>query len=248
MLRLPVLATRTSPGSLGLVGALLPLPEVRAIGCAFRVPGVGMSGGDLARQGARVRATPKGQVTAAGGEAPEGGQLPGRREAARGERRRSDEAVEAYLEGRSSGPRPRPSRSWASSSGPPSSTSRPATTRRRRRSSRRPGKPAKAAALFLEKGNNLEAARLFGLAEQWDKAADLYAKSGYPLRAAEAYEKKGEFVKAARGLREALHGERLVRHDLLVDRRRPPTRRARSCAGRLYEKAGDLQRALPDLH
>jgi hypothetical protein len=59
------------------------------------------------------------------------------------------------------------------------------------------GKHAKAAVLFLEKGNTLEAARLFGLAAQWDKAADLYAKGGYPLRAAEAYEKVGEYLKAA---------------------------------------------------
>jgi hypothetical protein len=43
--------------------------------------------------------------------------------------------------------------------------------------------------LFLEKGNNLEAARLFGLAGQWGTAAELYEKSGYPLLAAEAWEK-----------------------------------------------------------
>jgi hypothetical protein len=59
-----------------------------------------------------------------------------------------------------------------------------------------PGSFAKAA-LFLEKGNTLEAARLFGVAAQWDKAGELYLKSGYPLRAAEAFEKTGEWVKAA---------------------------------------------------
>ncbi len=58
-------------------------------------------------------------------------------------------------------------------------------------------KPAKEAILFQEKGNNLEAARLYGLAGVWDKAADLYSKSGYPLRAAEALEKTGDFIKAA---------------------------------------------------
>ena len=31
----------------------------------------------------------------------------------------------------------------------------------------------------------------------WDKAAELYVKSGYPLRAAEAYEKTGALLKAA---------------------------------------------------
>ena len=57
--------------------------------------------------------------------------------------------------------------------------------------------PAKAAALFLEKGNTLDAARLYGVAGAWDKAAELYSKSGYPLRAAEAFEKAGNALKAA---------------------------------------------------
>ena len=85
----------------------------------------------------------------------------------------------------------------AARSARPSSTSRPATTRRGRPSSPSAGKPARAAALFLEKGNNLEAARLFALAGQWGTAAELYEKSGYPLRAAEAWEKDGKPLKAA---------------------------------------------------
>ena len=76
----------------------------------------------------------------------------------------------------------------------PSCTCRPATTRRRRRSSstrasrpRRPRSSWRRATPSRRRGCS-------ALAGQWDKAADLYAKSGYPLRAAEAYEKKGEFV------------------------------------------------------
>ena len=91
------------------------------------------------------------------------------------------------------------------------------------------GKPARAAALFLEKGNNLEAARLFGLAGQWGTAAELYEKSGYPLRAAEAWAKARRAAEGRRGLREALHRERVVLHDVLARAAgRPPTTRARS--------------------
>ncbi len=105
------------------------------------------------------------------------------------------------------------------------------------------GKHAKAAVLFLEKGNNLEAARLFGLAAQWDKAGDLYAKSGYPLRAAEAYEKVGEFVKAAEAYER--HFMENVSYGTTYSQTAPSAdQKSAFHAGRLFEKAGDLSRAL----
>ena len=75
--------------------------------------------------------------------------------------------------------------------------------------------------------NNLEAARLYGLGGQWDKAATLYAKSGYPGRAGEAYEKTGEFLKAAEST--SAISWRTSRTPRPTRRPRPhPTRRARS--------------------
>ena len=59
------------------------------------------------------------------------------------------------------------------------------------------GRADKAAPLFEERGNNLEAARLFALAQRWDKAAALFVKSGYSLKASEAYEKQGDLMRAA---------------------------------------------------
>jgi serine/threonine-protein kinase len=104
------------------------------------------------------------------------------------------------------------------------------------------GKPGKAAVLFQEKGNNLEAARLFGLAGAWDKAADLYAKSGYPLRAAEAYEKKGEFLKAAEAYEK--HFQENVSFATTYSSTAPSAdQKSALLAGRLYEKAADLNRA-----
>ena len=104
------------------------------------------------------------------------------------------------------------------------------------------GKPAKAAALFGEKGNNLEAARLFGVAGQWDKAADLYVKSGYPLRAAEAYEKQGEFIKAAEAHEK--HFQENVSFATTYTSTAPSAdQKSALFAGRLYEKAGQLDHA-----
>jgi tetratricopeptide (TPR) repeat protein len=104
------------------------------------------------------------------------------------------------------------------------------------------GKPAKAAALFLEKGNTLEAARLFGVAQEWGKSADLYAKGGYPLRAAEAYEKKGDFVKAAECHEK--HFMENVSYSTTYSATASNTdQKSALLAGRLYEKAGDLNRA-----
>ena len=103
-------------------------------------------------------------------------------------------------------------------------------------------KPAKAAALFGEKGNNLEAARLFGVAGQWDKAADLYMKSGYPLRAAEAFEKQGDFVKAAEAHEK--HFMENVSFSTTYSQTAPSTdQKSALLAGRLFEKAGKLDRA-----
>jgi len=105
------------------------------------------------------------------------------------------------------------------------------------------GKPAKAAVLFLEKGNTLEAARLFGLANQWEKAGELYAKSGYPLRAAEAFEKIGEFKKAAEAFEK--HFMENVSFSTTYSSTAPSTdQKSALLAGRLYQKAGDPNRAL----
>jgi eukaryotic-like serine/threonine-protein kinase len=104
-------------------------------------------------------------------------------------------------------------------------------------------KPAKAAQLFLEKGNSLEAARLFGLAGQWDKAAELYAKGGYPLRAAEAFEKKEEWLKAAECYEK--HFMENVSFSTTYSSTTPANdQKSALQAGRLYEKAGALPRAL----
>ncbi len=103
-------------------------------------------------------------------------------------------------------------------------------------------KPARAAALFLEKGNTLEAARLFGVAGDWDRAADLYVKSGYPLRAAEAYEKTGDFLKAAE-CHERHFTENVSYSTTYSATAQNADQRSALLAGRLYEKAGDMNRA-----
>jgi len=104
-------------------------------------------------------------------------------------------------------------------------------------------KPGRAATLFLEKGNTLEAARLFALAQEWSKAADLYAKAGYPLRAAEAFEKQGEWLKAAECHEK--HFMENVSFSTTYSSTAPSAdQRAALHAGRLYEKAGDLNKAL----
>lgn len=103
-------------------------------------------------------------------------------------------------------------------------------------------KPARAAVLFQEKGNNLEAARLYGLANQWDKAADLYSKSGYPLRAAEAYEKQGAFVKAAEAY-EKHFTENVSYATTYSSAASSGDNKSALLAGRLYEKAGDMNKA-----
>ncbi|MGE5126063.1 MAG: protein kinase domain-containing protein [Betaproteobacteria bacterium] len=105
------------------------------------------------------------------------------------------------------------------------------------------GKPARAAALFLEKGNNLEAARLFGLASQWGTSAELYEKSGYPLRAAEAWEKDGKLLKAAEAYEK--HFTEHVSYSTTYSSTAPnPEAKSAALAGRLYEQAGDLARAV----
>jgi tetratricopeptide (TPR) repeat protein len=77
---------------------------------------------------------------------------------------------------------------------------------------------------------------------QWDKAADLYVKSGYPLRAAEAYEKQGEFVKAAEAHEK--HFQENVSFATTYSSTAPSAdQKSALFAGRLYEKAGKLDRA-----
>jgi tetratricopeptide (TPR) repeat protein len=105
------------------------------------------------------------------------------------------------------------------------------------------GKPARAAALFQEKGNNLEAARLYALAGQWGTAAELYEKSGYPLRAAEAWEKDGKPLKAAENF-EKHFMENVSFSTTYSSTAASPDNKSAAQAGRLYEKAGQLERAV----
>ncbi len=105
------------------------------------------------------------------------------------------------------------------------------------------GKPARAAALFQEKGNNLEAARLYALAGQWGTAAELYEKSGYPLRAAEAWEKDGKPLKAAENF-EKHFMENVSFSTTYSSTAASPDNKSAAQAGRLYEKAGQLDRAV----
>jgi len=104
------------------------------------------------------------------------------------------------------------------------------------------GKPGKAAPLFEEKGNNLEAARLYALAQQWDKAAALFVKSGYPIKAAEAFEKKGDFMKAAESYEK--HFMENVTFSTTYSGA-PPASEMKNAfkAGQLYEKAGAPEKA-----
>ncbi len=104
------------------------------------------------------------------------------------------------------------------------------------------GKPGRAAQLFLEKGNTLEAARLFGLAQQFDRAAELYGKAGYPLRAAESFEKQGDFKRAAECY-EKHFDDNVTYATTYSSTAQSADHRSALQAGRLYEKAGDLQKA-----
>jgi len=105
------------------------------------------------------------------------------------------------------------------------------------------GKPAKAAALFMEKGNTLDAARLFGQAGQWEKAGELYMKSGYPLRAAEAFAKSGNALKAADCYEKHFMENVSYATTYSATGSSGQEKTARQ-AGQLYEKAGQLEKAL----
>ena len=105
------------------------------------------------------------------------------------------------------------------------------------------GKPARAAQLFLEKGNSLEAARLFGLSGQYATSAELYEKSGYPLRAAEAWEKDGKPLKAAEAYEK--HFMENVSFSTTYSSTAPAAEnKSALLAGRLFEKAGQIDRAV----
>ena len=103
--------------------------------------------------------------------------------------------------------------------------------------------PARAAQLFLEKGNSLEAARLFGLAGQWATSAELYEKSGYPLRAAESWEKDGKPLKAAQCY-EKHFTENVSFSTTYSSTAATSETKSALQAGRLYEKAGQLENAV----
>lgn len=116
----------------------------------------------------------------------------------------------------------------------------------RRGSTRTPPTPARESAVakeaegFLQRGNTLDAARVFAQAGQWARAAELYARGGFPVRAGEAWERAGEWRRAA---------EAYERH--VIDN--PPTpgtpatsseSRAALKAGQLYARAGAPDKAL----
>ncbi len=107
-----------------------------------------------------------------------------------------------------------------------------------------PGRAAqvqKEAEALLQRGNTLDAARLFAQAGQWTRAADLYARAGFPLRAAEAYERAGDLRRAAesyeRHAAEALAGGGGTRPE---GRERQATLRG----GQLFARLGQADRAL----
>ncbi|MBN2369751.1 MAG: protein kinase [Vicinamibacteria bacterium] len=104
------------------------------------------------------------------------------------------------------------------------------------------GKAARAAALFQERGNNVDAARLYAQAGHWDKSADLYEKSGYAHKAAESYEKKGDFHKAAECW-ERHFMENVTFSTTYSSTAVTPEQKSALYSGRLFEKAGDLERA-----
>jgi tetratricopeptide (TPR) repeat protein len=105
------------------------------------------------------------------------------------------------------------------------------------------GKPAKAAALFLEKGNTLDAARLYGVAGAWEKSAELYMRGGYPLRAAEAFDKAGNPLKAAECYEKHFMENVSYSTSYSASSSSGQEKTARQ-AGQLYEKAGQLEKAL----
>jgi serine/threonine-protein kinase len=104
------------------------------------------------------------------------------------------------------------------------------------------GKPAQAAELFLERKNTIEAARLFGVAQMWDRAAELYLKGGYPLRAAEAFEKSGAHRRAAECY-EKHFDENVTYSTTYAATAQSADHKSALLAGRLFERAGDPQRA-----
>lgn len=104
------------------------------------------------------------------------------------------------------------------------------------------GRPAQAAELFLERKNTIEAARLFGVAQMWDRAAELYLKGGYPLRAAESFEKSGAYRKAAECY-EKHFDENVTYSTTYSSTAQSADHKSALLAGRLFERAGDPQRA-----
>lgn len=104
------------------------------------------------------------------------------------------------------------------------------------------GKPLRAAELFLQRNNTMEAARLFSVAQMWERSAELYLKGGYPLRAAEAFEKQGNFLRAAE-CHEKHFDENVTYATTYSSTAQSADHRSALLAGRLFQKAGNLQRA-----
>ncbi len=115
----------------------------------------------------------------------------------------------------------------------------------RRGAAQAPEPSARAAALLkeaealLQRGNALDAARVFAQAGQWSRAGELYARAGYTLRAGEAFERAGDTRRAAENY------ERHVLEHLAGGVRAEGRERAVALkAGQLFAKLGQPDKAL----
>jgi tetratricopeptide (TPR) repeat protein len=97
----------------------------------------------------------------------------------------------------------------------------------------------KEAEALFQRGNSLDAAKLFAQAGQWARAGDLYARAGYALRAAEAFERAREPRRAAEW-----YERHLAEH--LAGGVRPEGRERQAAlkAGQLFAQLGQPDKAL----
>ena len=191
----------------------------------------------------RPAVTPRRKLEKAGRQAQEAGELPGRGQAARGRRTELAEAAEAYLEGQEFWAAAATFEKMGKGERPPSCSCRRATTRRRPSSSSARASPRRRRALPGEGqqprgGAAVRSGRPVGQGGRALREERLPAAGGRGLR------EEGRVREGGRGLREALHGERLLRHHATPRPRPSADQKSALLAGRLYEKAGDLKRAL----
>jgi tetratricopeptide (TPR) repeat protein len=106
------------------------------------------------------------------------------------------------------------------------------------------GKRDKAAEAYVRAGASLEAAAEYLEAGKHGKAAEIYERAGNLVRASEAHERGGDFQKAAECLKR--HAAELESRGSHYRAASQDAEIARLChrAGRLFEKAGETERAL----